>query len=441
MKKRNILGMLMVGALLVLAACGKTPQPQPEPQPQPQPQPQPTQKIEVPQESQQIFTSGISFDSGEEATDPGSGGGSDPGSGGGGGSDPGSGSGGGSTPEPQPQVKVVNFTAPAAWTATLTETKAVGDWLKVEPSSGAAGAVKMTVTAQPNDSYEDRAATVTIKSGDATASFTVEQKGKPRPVEVTEVKLDKTELALSEGESVTLKATVAPDNATNKTVTWTSSDEKIATVDKEGKVTAVKAGEATITAKAGEKTAECKVKVTAVAVASVKLDKESLELLLGESATLTATVSPDNASDKTVTWSSSNEQVAKVDASGKVTTVSVGEAVITAKAGEKTAKCKVTVKPVLVASVTLDQTLIEVKVGESVTLTATVGPANATDKTVSWSSSDPSVATVDSNGKVTAVKTGHAVITAKAGNAAATCDVKVPVPAGGTEGMGEEKWD
>ena len=110
---------------------------------------------------------------------------------------------------------------------------------------------------------------------------------------------------------------------------------------------------------------------------------------------MTATVSPSNASDKTVIWSSSNEQVAKVDASGKVTTVALGEAVITAKAGEKTAACKVTVKPVPVASVTLDQTMIEIKIGESVTLTATVGPENATDKTVNWSSSDPSVATVD----------------------------------------------
>ncbi len=164
-------------------------------------------------------------------------------------------------------------------------------------------------------------------------------------VDVTGITLDKTAVELTEGETATLVATVAPDNATDKTVTWSSSDEKIATVDAAGKVTAVAAGKATITAKAGDKTATCEVTVKAkvIAVTGITLDKTAVELTEGETATLVATVAPDNATDKTVTWSSSDEKIATVDAAGKVTAVAAGKATITAQAGEMTATCEVTV--------------------------------------------------------------------------------------------------
>ena len=165
---------------------------------------------------------------------------------------------------------------------------------------------------------------------------------------VTSVTLDKTELALTVGDAaVQLKATVAPDNATDKTVTWTSDKPAVATVDATGKVTAVAEGTATITAKAGDKTATCKVTVKAavVAVTSVKLDKTELALTVGDAAVqLTATVVPENATDADVDWSSSDLSVATVDGSGLVTAVAEGTATITAKAGDKTATCKVTVK-------------------------------------------------------------------------------------------------
>ena len=143
----------------------------------------------------------------------------------------------------------------------------------------------------------------------------------------------------------TLTATVSPDNATDKTVTWSSSDKSVATVSSSGKVTAVKAGTAKITAKAGDKTATCTVTVSekVIAVTSIKLDKSTLSLTEGETAALTATVSPDNATDKTVTWSSSDKSIATVSSSGKVTAVKAGTAKITAKAGDKTATCLVTV--------------------------------------------------------------------------------------------------
>ncbi len=251
----------------------------------------------------------------------------------------------------------------------------------------------------------------------------------PQVIAVSSVSLDKTSVSLNVGESVTLAATVKPDNATNKTVSWSSSNASVASVDASGKVSAVAEGTATITAKAGDKTATCSVTVTkkVVAVESVTLDKSSLELNEGETATLTATVKPDNASDKTVTWSSSKTSVATVDANGKVTAVAEGNATITAKAGNKSATCSVTVTKNVVAveSITLDKSSLELTEGETATLTATVKPDNATNKTVTWTSSSSSIATVDQNGKITAVSEGTATITAKAGDKTATCSVTV----------------
>ena len=248
-------------------------------------------------------------------------------------------------------------------------------------------------------------------------------------IAVDAITLDRTEATLIEGEAVTLVATVTPDDATDKTVTWTSSDEAVATVDQTGKVTAVKAGEAVITAKAGEKTATCKVTVNApfIAVDGIKLDKTEAILIEGETMTLVATVTPDDATDKAVTWTSSDEAVATVDQTGKVTAVKAGEAVITAKAGEKTATCKVTVNaPVIeVIEIILNESEVDLKVGETVELVATVTPDDATDKTVTWTSSDETIATVDENGTVTAIGEGNAVITAKAGEKTAECKVNV----------------
>ena len=246
-------------------------------------------------------------------------------------------------------------------------------------------------------------------------------------VAVSSISLNKTSLSLETGKSETLKATVKPDNATDKTVTWSSSNEKVATVS-DGKVTAAAAGSATITATAGGKSATCKVTVTeaTVAVTSVTVDPTTLSLAVGGSETLTATVKPDNATDKDVTWKSSKTSVATVDKDGKVTAVAVGSATITATAGGKSATCKVTVteNQVPAESVSLDKQSLELKGGESATLKATVTPSDSTDK-VAWSSSNEKVAKVDSKGKVTAVAAGSATITAKAGEKSATCTVTV----------------
>lgn len=165
-----------------------------------------------------------------------------------------------------------------------------------------------------------------------------------------------------------------------------------------------------------------------VAVTGVRLDKQSLILLKGASERLTATVTPSDASDTTVTWMSSAPQVASVDASGNVRALAAGSAAVTVTTvnGQYTATCQVTVR-VNVSSVGLSESEITIEKGDSRTLTATVLPEDATDKNVSWTSDNISVATVDNNGVVTAVSGGTANISASAGGQTAICRVTVTV--------------
>ena len=248
--------------------------------------------------------------------------------------------------------------------------------------------------------------------------------------ETTEIKLTISgPTSVEEGKSIDLTATLEP-SVENADISWTSDNTGVATVSS-GKVTGVAAGTATITAKVttadGDKTATCTVTVTA-AVTGVTLDKSTLSLTVGETEKLTEKVSPDNATNKDVTWSTSDAGVAEVSG-GNVTAKGVGTATITVTTadGNKTATCTVTVTAatVSVESVTLDKTTLELEEEGTATLAATVKPDNATDKTVTWTSSDATVATVDNTGKVTAVKKGTATITAKAGDKSATCTVNV----------------
>lgn len=241
----------------------------------------------------------------------------------------------------------------------------------------------------------------------------------PAPeVSVETVSVAPAELNLTVGGTGTLTATVGPDTATNKAVTWTSSDTNIATVDENGLVTAKSEGTATIIATAGGVSDSCAVTVSAVTVPAtgVTVNPAELTLSIGGTGTLTANVSPEGATDS-VTWNSSDPAVATVDANGVVTAAGVGEAIITATAGDASATCKVTVQPdaIPVTGVTVTADRTSLYNGEVAVLTATVLPENATDKTVTWASSDETVATVDANGRVTAVSAGSVTITAAAG--------------------------
>lgn len=241
---------------------------------------------------------------------------------------------------------------------------------------------------------------------------------------VTEVKLNNTELSLKVGASQTLKAVVSPENATDPTVTWTTSDEAVATVNAEGLVTAVKEGEAVITATADGKSATCKVTVEKVAVEKVTISTETWGMTIGETHTLTVAIQPENATYKDVTWKSSDEAVVTVDNTGKITAVEVGSADITATVDGVTAKCAVTVAPLVIPVESIEIAgEAKVKVGETITLTATIIPEGA-EGTVNWSSSDPSKATVK-DGVVIGVSDGKVEIIASCGEVSASHAVEV----------------
>ena len=242
---------------------------------------------------------------------------------------------------------------------------------------------------------------------------------------VTSLKLSKTSATLEKDASLTLKATVNPTNATNQKLTWSTSNKNVATVDSNGKVKAVGKGTATITVKsANGKKATCKVTVT-LPVTSVKLNKTSITLNKSKTATLKATINPTNANNQKLTWSTSNKKVATVDGNGKVKAVGKGTATITVKsANGKTATCKVTVK-IPATKIKLNKTKLTLKVKKTVSLKATVTPANSSDK-LTWTSSNKKIATVSSSGKVTAKKAGTVTITVTtASGKKATCKITV----------------
>lgn len=238
-------------------------------------------------------------------------------------------------------------------------------------------------------------------------------------ITVAQLSLSKTTLALKKGKSQTLTANVNPASLK---VQWSSDKTSVATVDGNGKVTAKANGTANITAKVGSITSKCKVTVT-TDVSSVKLDKTKLTMKIGEKKKLKATVSPSTASNKTVTWGTSDKKKATVS-KGTVTAKQAGTVKITAKAGSKKATCTITIKKIPAKSVKLNKTKLTLKRGKSFKLKATMKPSNTSD-TITWKTSKSKVATVK-NGKVTAKSAGKAKITATASSGKkATCNVTV----------------
>lgn len=263
---------------------------------------------------------------------------------------------------------------------------------------------------------------------------------KAETVAVTGVTLDKSTLKLNVKETYQLVPTVKPSNATNKEVTWKSSNSAIATVSDDGTVTAVKAGTAriTCTTRDGNKSAVCSVTVTntTVSVTGVTLDKTTLKLNVKETYQLVPTVKPSNATNKEVTWKSSNSTVATVSDDGTVTAVKAGTAriICTTKDGNKTAQCNVTVTDdpgpggdISVSKVTISPATVNLTVGDSHQFSVKVDPADATNQEVTWSSSDPTIASVDSKGLVTGKAEGKATITVTSKDGGLTSKATVTV--------------
>lgn len=247
-------------------------------------------------------------------------------------------------------------------------------------------------------------------------------------VVVTSIALDKAEVTLRATQTAALAVTFNPTNATNKKVTWTSSDTSVATVSASGIVTAVKVGSATITAtSANGKTATAKVTVEPTPATSVAITKPQASTLnVGESLALSAVVLPELTTDKTVTWSSSNAEVATVDSNGKVTAKKAGNVEITAVCGTVADKLSLLITN-YVKSLALNSEDLTVEKGREATLVATYSPTDADPVNLEWSSSDTSIATVSSTGLITCIKPGNAIITVKdtESGLTATCEIIV----------------
>ena len=245
-----------------------------------------------------------------------------------------------------------------------------------------------------------------------------EETTKNQTVSIT---LSKSDYTLEKGKTVKLKAALNKA-AKKKGVEWKSSNPKIASVSKNGKVTAKKNGKATITARIKGTKIKARSRITVrTLVSNIKLNKKSVSLKTGQKFTLETTISPQKASVKKVSYESSNSRVATVSKKGVIRAVSAGTAKIRVTAADgsgKTASCiiKVEDSTIPVASVTLNKSQLNLKQGEEESLIATVNPSNATNKAIRWSSSDQAVATVSDDGTVRAVVEGTAVITASADN-------------------------
>lgn len=241
----------------------------------------------------------------------------------------------------------------------------------------------------------------------------------------TGITLSKEKIEIAKDKSIRLTASLTPVDTSDE-LTWTSSNEEVATVE-DGVVKAVGLGEAEIVAMAGSVTKSCPVKVYQ-GVNNITLDVTSHTMTIGDFLQLTATIYPKDAEYKDVIWSSDNEDVAVVDQKGLVQAKAYGKVKITAtsKDGGLEAVCNVTVEPVAVTEVSLNAKAVTLKVGETYQLKETILPENATDKTVTWTSSNTKAATV-SGGAVTAVGTGSAVIIVKTNSGAKTASCTVTV--------------
>ena len=250
-------------------------------------------------------------------------------------------------------------------------------------------------------------------------------------IHATSVSLDITEKTAERYDDFQLTATIAPLNFTDAVV-WTSSNEEVATVSDTGYVEICGVGTAVITVTAGNVKAACKITVPQL-IDWIEFDEDEIELKAGQTYQLKPYISPSDATNKKLKYTSSDTKVAEVSASGLVTAKSEGEAKIRAAAtdgSDEYAVCYVTVTgKAKVTGITLDRTSAEVKRGEKLTLNATVSPSYASNKKVVWKSANTKIATVDANGSVTAKAPGRTKITVTSSENSsyqASCTVTVP---------------
>ena len=266
------------------------------------------------------------------------------------------------------------------------------------------------------------------------SGITAECKVVVKPRLVQSISLNSTQKNLIIGDSFTLTATLSPENATNRNVVWKLVSGNAISLSNTGVVQAKKVGEALVRAEAVDGSgvsAECKVVVKPRLVQAISLNATQKHLIVGDSFTLTATLSPENATNRNVIWKLVSGDAISLSNIGVIQAKKVGEALVRAEAADgsgTTAECKVVVKPRLVQSISLNATQKELIIGDSFTLTATLSPENATNRNVIWKLVSGDAITLSSDGVIQAKKVGEALVRAEAADGSGiTAECKVVV--------------
>ncbi|KAB1435906.1 Ig-like domain-containing protein [Candidatus Galacturonibacter soehngenii] len=273
--------------------------------------------------------------------------------------------------------------------------------------------------------------TITVKCGDIENGFSLSVIS--GEVAVTDIEIGYYDLEMEIGKTQTLLTTVLPTSATNQTVTYSSSDTSIATILSTGEIKALAKGVVTITASAGNISKD--IKLTVKEEAKVKAKQIDLgdyqdTMAIGEKQLLSATVLPTDTTEQTLSYKSSNEEVATVNELGRITAIAVGKTKITISCGEVSNSFSLTVKKtndIEVTDIEIGNYEEEMIVDKTQTITATVMPSNATDTTITYSSSNTGIATVLSSGEVKAIAKGNVIITVKAGEITKEIPITVKV--------------
>ena len=257
--------------------------------------------------------------------------------------------------------------------------------------------------------------TVTSSNG-KTATCTI--KVVKESVNVQKIKLTPVKTNIDIGSSTQVSAVIEPANATNRDLVWTSSDTKIATVNKNGVVKGLKSGTVTITAKTkdGKVVASTTITVNKKEIESLSFTQNSIGVKKGDTTILAVIVSPSELKDDKLTWKSSDSNIVSVDSNGKIKGINVGKATITVTSSNgKTATCnvEVTTDTIDVEEIVLTPSEENIYVGSTAQVSVTIKPENATNHELVWTSSDESIAIVDKNGTVKGLKSGTVTITAK----------------------------
>ncbi len=337
-------------------------------------------------------------------------------------------------------IDVTVSQAPVGLSYTKTDVTvygAAGGSITVTASGGNSGRYEYAINGAPWQSANVfsglTAGTYTVAARDAentsnTASFSV---AIGQPPHLGSIPAKKISAKANAGTAFTVAPPAAPKGYTVISVTYTSSNPSLATVDESGNVTLLAGGKATITTKVVSQTTDSKGRVrtkttTVIKTITVQQPVAAISLNLGdatiarkEKVKLIASFDPVTASSKKVNWTSRNPNVASVSSSGVVTGKAGGTAVITCTAKDgsgASASCTVTVTPIFPAGVKISKTALTIKTGKTASLKATVLPKTTDFKTVTWTSSGSAVATVDAKGRVKGIAPGSAVITATTSN-------------------------